>query len=417
MREERKQKPNRYDIDMSAKFYPIYKTKKVQSVYTFVATMDSIIDPAILKEAANIVIKRFPIYKSTLKVGWAWHYLQEIDEEVKVFPFDGLILSPIDPKETNGYWFKLYYEENRITMRALHVLSDGAPAMDFMEALALMYQKLRGVEVDLNAVNVQWEGEIDKDEVTDGFVKHYKKIKFKDAKYGELIGSTPNRFKGELAEKYSEISRGVDSKELLLKAKELGVSLTSYITGILAMSIERNNPSKHPVAIMIPVNLRKMFPSNSKQNFVTFVRIEISPNKYKTLKEYIDEAQKQLIEKVTVDKMQQRISSTYKGQTNLFFRITPVFLKKIGFNIARIFMKSRQTMIFSNLGNINLPNTGLNSMEVNINVSKNSRVSLGVISCNGITAISFTSAMKENKEVEMFFNILEEQGVKIKKFK
>ena len=59
-------------------------------------------------------------------------------------------------------------------------------------------------------------------------------------------------------------------KELHAKAKEYGVSITILITAMFLCSIHEEIPKSRqnrPIALMVPVNLRNYFPSQSMANF------------------------------------------------------------------------------------------------------------------------------------------------------
>ncbi len=65
-------------------------------------------------------------------------------------------------------------------------------------------------------------------------------------------------------------------KETLAKARSYGVSITVLLTAMLLCSIHEEIPKnrqKKPVALMIPVNLRNYFPSQSMGNFFGWIEV------------------------------------------------------------------------------------------------------------------------------------------------
>lgn len=55
-----------------------------------------------------------------------------------------------------------------------------------------------------------------------------------------LAGKVPHRIKGTLSKDGYAVSEGVaEAQDVLKKAKEIGVSFTAYIAGVLAYSIEK----------------------------------------------------------------------------------------------------------------------------------------------------------------------------------
>ena len=68
------------------------------------------------------------------------------------------------------------------------------------------------------------------------------------------------------------------------KAKKRGVTVTAYLTAVLILSCVRvqeslvRNPKRlKPIKILIPVNLRSLFPSKTLRNFVLYTTPEILP--------------------------------------------------------------------------------------------------------------------------------------------
>ena len=65
-------------------------------------------------------------------------------------------------------------------------------------------------------------------------------------------------------------------KETLTKARSYGVSITVFLTAMLLCSIHEEIPKnrqKRPIALMIPVNLRNYFPSQSMGNFFGWIEV------------------------------------------------------------------------------------------------------------------------------------------------
>ena len=65
-------------------------------------------------------------------------------------------------------------------------------------------------------------------------------------------------------------------KETLAKARSYGVSITVFLTAMLLCSIHEEIPKnrqKRPIALMIPVNLRNYFPSQSMGNFFGWIEV------------------------------------------------------------------------------------------------------------------------------------------------
>ena len=105
---------DRLKLDCSARFYPIMATKKYQSLYRISVIMGRDVKKDDLEFAANVATKNFPAFAVRIKRGYAWHYLVQNDEKVKIFEADGKLLNPIDFKLTGGYPFRISYARARL---------------------------------------------------------------------------------------------------------------------------------------------------------------------------------------------------------------------------------------------------------------------------------------------------------------
>lgn len=401
----------RFEIDHSAKFYPIMSTKKAQSLFRIYAIMNETVDKDKLQIALNDVLPRFEAYKVRLKKGYAWHFFEYNDAPCKVFAEETL-LKPINPDETNGYWFRVSALGNKIVLEIFHALADGNGALAFLKSIVKRYRELLGVEVD-DEGTIDWQSQPHQEETEDSFEKNYKPISFGQMNLKALAGKVPHRIKGTLSKDGYEVSEGVaDSADILKKAKEIGVSFTAYIAGVLAFSIEKTCKNKVPIAVMIPVNLRALYPSKTMRNFVTFVRVIFAPSSFESVEACAIEAQRQIKVLTAKDKLDAFISTTVKAQRNWILKIVPLFLKTAILRLGRLFMRSRQTIIFSNLGNVVSPQSmGVERYVLNMNVSKNNTQNLGAITTNGKTTLAFTRAIKETSLPREFFAELEKHGI------
>lgn len=403
----------RFEIDHSAKFYPIMSTKKAQSLFRIYAIMNETVDKDKLQIALNDVLPRFEAYKVRLKKGYAWHFFEYNDAPCKVFAEETL-LKPINPDDTNGYWFRVSALGNKIVLEIFHALADGNGALAFLKSIVKRYRELLGVEVDGEGT-IDWQSQPHQEETEDSFEKNYKPISFGQMNLKALAGKVPHRIKGTLSKDGYEVSEGVaDSADILKKAKEIGVSFTAYIAGVLAFSIEKTCKNKVPIAVMIPVNLRALYPSKTMRNFVTFVRVIFAPSSFESVEACAIEAQRQIKVLTAKDKLDAFISTTVKAQRNWILKVVPLFLKTAILRLGRLFMRSRQTIIFSNLGNVVSPQSmGVERYVLNMNVSKNNTQNLGAITTNGKTTFAFTRAIKETSLPREFFAELEKHGIAV----
>ena len=284
----------------------------------------------------------------------------------------------------------------------------------FLRSIVKRYRELLGFEVEDDGI-IDWKSQSYDEEFEDSFEKNYKPITFGQMNLKALAGKVPHRIGGTLSQAGYQSSEAVaEASDIVAKAKEIGVTFTAYLTGALAYTIERTYANKKPIAIMVPVNLRSLYPSRTMRNFVTFVRIIFLPSSCKSVEDCAKEAYRQLKIETAKDKLDAFISTTVRAQKNWLLKTLPLFVKTALIRFGKLFMRSRQTMIFSNLGNIVSPEAmGVDRYILNMNVSKNNVQNLGAITTNGKTNLGFTRYIEENDLPEAFFDVLEQKGIKL----
>lgn len=410
-------KPNKYALDSSATFYPYLTTKKAQSMFCVGAVLDDDIDKELLGRALNDAVLRFPLYKTQLKKGYGAYYLLENSKPLNVFDWDGRVLSPIDTKRTNGYQFRLSYDGRRVMLEVFHALTDANGAIKFLAAILRRYRELQGVEFPSDCAVDAWDSPVPDSELEDGFKKNYKHIPFSALNLKGMAGGVPHRVKGTLLKDGYKLEEGLcAASQIVAKAKEMGVSVTAYIAGIVGYGILSCANIKKPVAIMVPVNLRKIFGSDTASNFVTFVRLILKKQECKSLEDCVKTCAKQLQNKASKPRMQAFMCTTVRAQRNIIFRCVPLFLKWIFIRLGRVFMKSRQTIIVSNVGCVAMPKElGLEALTLILNVSKNNVQNLGITTYGDDCRMIFTSAIAEPIVPNAVFGAFENEGIKATK--
>lgn len=65
-----------YKLDLSATVYPTLQRRDFSSVYRLSVTLKEEIDPALLQQALDRTLPRFPTYKVAIRKGLFWRYLE-----------------------------------------------------------------------------------------------------------------------------------------------------------------------------------------------------------------------------------------------------------------------------------------------------------------------------------------------------
>ena len=411
---EKKAQLKKYNLDNASLFYPIMASKKSQSLFRLSVVLCDQVDLDVLKQAVEKTMDRFPVFKTRLRMGYAWHYLGENTNEIKIFDNSKSVLRPIDPKETNGYLFRVIVEGKKIIIEMFHGICDGTGASIFFKGVLQMYRQLQGVEVGGENM-VDFDEEYSLEENEDAFKRYYTPIKFKDADIKNLTGVKPQLIKGTLDPNgYSAQTYFGSYSEIGKLAKERGVTFTAFLSGVMAYTLAKLNYGKNPLIVLVPVNLRAVFPSKTMRNFATFVRLTFDREKCGDIEECIREASIQLTKTTNPEELKKMIGTTVRTEKTLLLKIAPLWVKMMIAKFFRLFLKSRQTLIISNLGRFNTPDgIGVEKAIFNVNVSKNAKTNLGVVTVGDTVALSFTKSMVENDVALVFADTIKTLGGKL----
>ena len=412
-----KEKKITYALDTSSRFYPIFNTKKDQSLFRYNVIMKDDINVDVLRDSANATLRRFHSMSVKLKAGYAWHYFEHIDTELPIFEFDNTVLSPIDRKKNNGHNIRVSYLGKMIVVDFFHAVCDGSGAMEFMKVLLANYAKGIGLNPNLEKVR-DLDAMTSEEEVENYFHKVYEPIRLKEVNLKELLGDKPILLGGTLAHKSTDgvVIPQEDVKKL---CKEYNTTVTGFLSGVLMYSIARTRETiekKKSIVLMVPINLRNFFPSLTVRNFVHFIRIIVKPDPSYTLEDYIRMADEQLKDKAQKDKLARIISTLVRSERLFILKIAPLFLKIMISRFSRLFLKSRQTIIFSNMGLLSIDDSfGVDMVTFNLNVSKNATVNMAAITSNGKVSIAFTKSVTDTVVQNKTFNMLESLGCNVKR--
>lgn len=403
----------RYRLDVSSQFYPIIATRKSQSLFGMAAHLDAPVDRAVLQESVREVLKRFPTFAVRLRKGYSWYYFEENTAEYPVGEAGGRPLRPIGKKEKAGYLFRLDCKDNVIVFEVFHAVCDGLAALEFFKAVLYVYAVRTGREVAGGEGVVDLAAAPDEEEAEDAFYRYYKRIKLGDVQLKELMGARPVFIEGTLSEEGCAVTYGgVKSDDVRDAAKARGVSVTAFMCGAVACAVHRTQTRKsRDVVIMVPVNLRTMFPSRTMRNFVNFVRLVFRHGECETLDDFVASASRQLKAKATPEEMSKFMSTTVSTERSPILSAAPLWLKIFAARIVRSLIKSRQTLIFSNLGRIRFPQgTGVRRIIFNLNVSKTSRVNVGALTLGDEITLAFSRSIKERTLEDGIFEVLRGAG-------
>ena len=142
-------------------------------------------------------------------------------------------------------------------------------------------------------------------------------------------------------------------KETLAKARSYGVSITVFLTAMLLCSIHEEIPKnrqKRPIALMIPVNLRNYFPSQSMGNFFGWIEVGYTFADETVFQDVLESVKNQFKDKLDKEKVAMDMNGYVRLEKNPLVRAVPLEIKKY-FMMAGANLGSRSvTAVYSNIG-------------------------------------------------------------------
>ncbi len=408
-------------LDNAAKIYPAIISSRMTSVFRISATMRNIISTAFLQQALETTICRYPYFRVKLRSGIFWHYLQEntavpIAEIESKYP-----CRKIDRNANNKFLFRVLVHHKRISVEFSHILTDGTGALHFLKTLITHYLALSETLSTSLSNTFSWDTittDSNKEEQEDAYLRYYKKNIPPPANIppafhlpGPLIPS--NSYK---------ITTGiVDIAALKMICQERKVTITEFLLAIYLEALQyvsSNTTKQKPIRIMVPVNLRTIYPSKTMRNFFLTVLPGIDPR----LGHFqFDEILKTVYHFMRVeinDKyINQQISRNISNEKNFLIRFIPLALKILFEKVIyRKFATSNHSGLLTNLNLVSFPEQlaeHIERLDFIPNPNPVTKITAGMIGFNKKLHISFGSLVEYTSVEKHFFSSLAKMGIDV----
>lgn len=414
---------NWYRLDNSAVIYPMSITVTTQSLFRLSAEMSDYVDDECLLDALINILPRFPAYKVVLRSGLFRHFFDYNNLTPVVRPDNGILFQKINFIANRHYLFRVSYYKNKINIDYFHGLCDATGAMEFLKSLVYRYIIERGIQPPPHG-NIKIAEEcVAEDELEDGFSKYYRPVDLFGGVIGEMAGKTAFALRGKRFVRigYGLIQGSVSTDHLKDAAKKYGCSVTSFLTAAILLSIAEvydKDTQKHDLAAMIPVNLRKWFPSGTLRNFTTLIKTFVNPKELpKNLGAYCSAVQTQLSKALDKESLLDKISLSSFMVRKWYMKLMPLFVKTLIVKVSKLLSThTKQTLIISNLGQIDMPEgieKYVSAFSFCPNVSRKVPDNVGIVSYNGKTVISFTRQLVSTRLEKQFFGKLLKEGIEV----
>lgn len=317
-------------LDNTAHLFPAIAQENMSNVYRISITLSEMIDPGHLQKALEIVLPKFDGFNLRLRRGVFWYYFEEngkaapeVKEERK-YP-----CRYIRPNRNQSYLFRITYYKYRINLEVFHVLTDGMGAINFLKELTYQYLRLLHPELGMKVSDTLAIGTSLNRE--DSFLKNYRtscKSEYKRQKAYLLKGE---RYKnGELGVLHGYLK----VTELKTVCRKYDMSINEYLVAVYIWSVYteclHGMPSKYPIRVAVPVNLRPFFGSITTKNFFVMVSAEFHPVKESyTFEEVLDIVKTSLRGQINREHLEKILSYNVSNEKLWVARAVPLLIKNI----------------------------------------------------------------------------------------
>ena len=342
-------------LDNAALAFPLVTGENDTRVFRFYCQLKEEVDSDILQQALDRTMEKYPLFQAVLRKGLFWFYLEHSDIRALVKPETEPPCSRLYIPDKKSLLFQVSYYKERINFEVFHALTDGTGAMHFLQELVQNYLILAHPKENFSEIGSEKKtgrGNI----AEDSFSQYYSS----DIPKNREKKKAAVKLKGEkLVHSDMHISEVVLSvKEVHQKARSYGVSITVLLTAVMLCSIREEipkNQQKRPVTLMIPVNLRNYFPSQSMTNFFGWIEVGYTFSDTTTFEEVLADVKRQFEQELEKDKIAMHMNDYVRIEKNIFVRAVPLEIKKYFLMIGANLGSRSITAVYSNIGIIRLP--------------------------------------------------------------
>ena len=410
-------------LDNAAKIYPAAKRRGWTNYFRLSATLNEPVDTKILSAALDVTVRRFPSIAVRLRRGAFWYYLEQIPkappiEEDRSYP---LVHVPFDDVRKCAFRVLVYHE--RIAVEFFHAVTDGTGGMIFLKTLVAEYLCQRyGISIPAEHGVLGRLEDPSEEEMEDSFLRYAGNV------HASRKESTAYQLSGTLEpDGFLNLTTLMVPVDAVRKcAKEHHVSVTELLAAAMMKAIcerqaEQTPRRRHrqPGKVLLPVNLRQMFPSRTLRNFASYVTPEIDPR----LGDYtFDEICRVVHYRMGLENdprmMGAKIATNVASERSPVLRVMPLFIKNAAMRVVFDMVgEIKSCLCLSNLGRVELPEAMapyVERMDFIIGVPAKAHYNCGVVSWNGTMNVNFIRNVREPELESHFYRVLHRLGLPVK---
>ena len=404
-------------LDNTAHLFPVIAGESMTNVYRISVTLTELIDPVLLQQALDIVLPKFDGFNLRLRQGIFWYYFEENGnpaprvKEEQAFP-----CRFIHQTKNRHYLFRVTYFKYRINLEVFHVLTDGMGGLNFLRELTYQYLRLLHPEIRQELGDtLNSRTSLNRE---DSFFKNYKHSSKKQYKTKRAY-----LVKGEklLPGEFGVMHGYMNILELKQICHTYGISINEYLVSVFIYSVYKEclkeMPSKDPIRVAVPVNLRPYFNSITTKNFFVMVSAEFLPEKESySFEEIVAIVKDNLASQITKENLEKSFSYNVSNEKLWFARIAPLPLKSLA--MRAVYRKSAlaNTTTITNIGNVPVDDAYkpyIKMFHAFLAMSKGQHIKGTICSYGETLVFSFSYDLKDVSIQKAFFRKIASDGIHV----
>ena len=409
-------------LDNAAKIYPAARRKNWSNLFRQSVTLTENVDVQVLQSALDVTVKRFPSIAARLRKGAFWYYLQQVESAPQIREEYSYPLVFMDREEMRRCAFRVIVHEDRIAVEFFHSLTDGTGAMIFLKSLTAEYLEQKyGISIPAEAGVLDRRQEPQEEELEDSFLKYAGNVAAsrKDTNAWKMRG-VPLPGGG-----LNLTCFRLPVKNTLALAHNQGVSLTVFLSAAMMQALlnlqqekVRSFRRRKGIKLLIPVNLRQLFPSKTLRNFAMYTIPEIDPRlgEY-TFDEICKVIQHKMGSEITPKHMSTVIATNVNDERNPLVRLIPLPIKNIVMKAIFDSVGERKSCLtLSNLGLVKVPQAMepyICRFDFILSVQAAAPYNCGVVSYGDTVYINFIRNIRDAELERHFHLVLRDMGVPV----
>jgi len=391
---------NRIKLDHTGQYWATIHSEDNPRTFSLTIHLNEVVNPEILQQAVNDLIKRLPHLNVRLKSGCLWWYHDILDTPLKIAQQSKNFV-PARHFKKDETLTRILYGERHFTIEILHTICDGRGLLKIINALLIRYYERLGYRVNKQGM-IDCATSPRVEETEDAY-----------ARYADLRKSKKEKVKREIyIPKYQAVTpttiiKKFDLNLLKYKAKTHDATVTEYIIAHMMIEFAKQREkegSQKAVVVDTPVDCRTFFPTDCLRNFNSYKMILMPESS--NFADLLQKIKAQFGE-INADLCQETMSE----MENLMrlANYVPLFIKKLIIRKIGDAEKNNYSVLLSNLGLVKLPEEIKDKVEMfSFPIGNESHVpyQFSCVTVGNTLTLTIVTTAKDNQIVENIYSAI-----------